>query len=235
MGGGSTGPETTPSLPLMTVPVGQPDGMACSRVIAAVTFGFVDPVEGGGEIQLEMSELDFRRWQDDPRMLDSLLSRARTEGIRGNQNELETLVTVCLYEIQREDDPERRRWFRDGAIGILELGRSQGIASEARYVERMIYVRMTYLRHSDCELEWFQLEMTRIVDIFEDWLPFGIETAREITTRWRAHQDAELVPQLLPLRRIKTYVMLIEPGAGYLAGAKAERMREWLDLRPQLP
>lgn len=94
-----------------------------------------------------------------------------------------------------------------------------------------MHVRMSYLRNAHDMPEWSQEEMASIVDLFKGWLPYNVDAAREAAAGWWHLTGAEI----LRLRHIKTYLLLMEPGLGYIAGARAERMRDWLDLRTRLP
>jgi hypothetical protein len=97
--------------------------------------------------------------------------------------------------------------------------------------EKTIYIWMSYIRTSGEDGETRRREMTDVLNVFLEWLPMDIGSARGKSGTWR-DQRIEVIKSL---RNIKTFLNLMEPGAAYLAPDEREVLDEWLGIRPALP
>jgi hypothetical protein len=175
---------------------------------------------------------------DDPAALRQWLESKGAGELGLTQNNWATLIFLCTSRIGEAHDPGERRAYRDTALAALEAGRRVGALDDAYYTEQAIYTRMSYLRHSGHDDSWRRAEMAQVADIFLTWLPVSLEDARDMSARWR-EQPREILSlhraEILSLRRAKTFLKLIEPGASYLTGRREQLISDWLSAMPQLP
>lgn len=138
---------------------------------------------------------------------------------------------ISSYEDSASSAAERKA-FRDVALAVTVAGRRVGGLRDKVYTEKMIYIRMSYIRNSDEDLAWRRSEMDRVLDCFLESLPMDTASARDKSRNWWEQQPVSVIKSL---REVKTLLKLMEPGAGYLADDRREILEEWLSVLPLLP
>jgi hypothetical protein len=173
---------------------------------------------------------------DDPEALMRWFHERGALELGRDVNKWLSVIYASSFMIWSDPDVIRRKAFRDAALAVTEAARSGRALPDSVITEKIIYIRMSYLANSDESPAWRHTEMAEIFDIFLDWLPVDIDSARTIASQagshgWRS-QPIEVVKAL---RNIKAFLNLLQPGGDYLDNARRAMLDSWLSLLPKLP
>lgn len=166
-----------------------------------------------------------------PSALMQWLNEGGTETLGREANRWISLIFYASWMIREAVNAAERKAFRDVALAAADAGRRMGALPASMYLERVIYIRMSYLRTSDEDPAWQYQEMGHVLNIFLDSLPMDLVSARAKSQAWRG-QPIQVIKSL---RNIKNLLRLMEPGSAYLGDDQRETLEEWLRIRPELP
>jgi hypothetical protein len=166
----------------------------------------------------------------DPNALSRWLESSAAEELGTEVNGWIGVLESAAFMIWNSPDPLFQRKFRDAALLALEIGRRNEALPDAVYVERMIYVRMSYLRKSDESQGWRRREMGQIFDFFVSAVRVNVTSAKEILARGHLSLN-----EMKNLRRVRILLNLMRPGLEYLTGSRHAAFDDWLEIFPQLP
>ena len=169
---------------------------------------------------------------DDPASLMWWLEEGGAERLGRDMNKWLGVIFYASSMIRDAFSAAERKAFRDVALAAAAAGWRMGALRDNVYTEKMIYIRMSYIRTSDEDLAWRRSEMGRVLDCFLESLPMDIASARDKSRNWWERQPNSVI---LSLRQTKTLLKLMQPGAEYLADDRREILEEWLSIRPLLP
>jgi hypothetical protein len=179
----------------------------------------------------ESSSLPSPAWAtDDPNALSRWLESSAAKELGREVNRWIGVIESAAFMIWNSPDPLVRRKFRDAALLALEKGRQNEALPDAVYVERMIYVRMSYLRNSDEGQGWLQQEMSEVFDFFVAAVRVNAASAKETLDRGSLSLN-----EMKNLRRVRSLLNLMRPGLQYLTGSRHAAFDDWLEISPQLP
>lgn len=167
---------------------------------------------------------------EDPDVLSRWLESSATRELGREVNTWIGVIESAAFMIWNSPDPLVRRRFRDAALLALEKGRQNEALPDMVYAERMIYVRMSYLRNSDEDQAWRQQEMSEIFDFFVAAVHVNADSAKE--TLARGHLSLN---EMKNLRRTRNLLNLMRPGLQYLTEDRHAAFSGWLEIYEQLP
>ena len=168
----------------------------------------------------------------DPASLMWWLEEGGAERLGRDMNKWLGVIFYASSMIRDASNAAERKAFRDVALAATAAGRRVGGLRDNVYTEKMIYIRMSYIRNSDEDLAWRRSEMDRVLDCFLVSLPMDIASARDKSRNWWEEQPNSVIKSL---RQIKTLLKLMRPGGQYLADDRREILEEWLSILPLLP
>jgi hypothetical protein len=169
---------------------------------------------------------------DDPASLMWWLEEGGAERLGRDVNKWLGVIFHASFMIRDASSAPERKAFRDVALAATVAGRRVGGLRDNVYTEKIIYIRMSYIRYSDEDLAWRRSEMDRVLDCFLESLPMDVASARDKSRNWWREQPVSVIKSL---REIKTLLKLMASGAEYLADDRREILEEWFSILPLLP
>ncbi|HEY1626147.1 MAG TPA: hypothetical protein VGG16_20345 [Streptosporangiaceae bacterium] len=169
--------------------------------------------------------------EDDPEAMAHWFDSRGMQEMGIAENAWSRFLYVCSQGIRTALRDKDRKTFRALMLRALDAGRSAGALSFDRYTEQSIYARITYIRNSEESPEWRAQEMAYVLQLFLEWAHTDVENVRIRAASWREASKEEI----LALRRMKTYLELIDGGAEYFDSESYAIFNDWRSLIPILP